>query len=129
MTQEQKVNEIENIINNLSDDEMVDLNNEYQGWVNGDNYIYSMDDFDEIMDGKTPSEIANMVTYGDYNPFNMWFWFNGYGNVVSGDCPEYSNGWDVTAIAEYCVDEDEDFGFDEIREILDEDEDEDEDEE
>ena len=128
MTQEQKVNEIENIINNLSDDEMVDLNNEYQGWVNGDNYIHSMDDFDEIMDGNTPSEIANMVTYGDYYPFNMWFWFNGYGNVVSGDCPEYSNGWDVTAIAEYCVDEDEDFGFDEIREILDEDED-DEDEE
>ena len=57
MTQEQKLNESENIINNLSDDEMVDLNNEYQGCVNGDNYIYSMDDFDEIMDGKVDATI------------------------------------------------------------------------
>lgn len=128
MTQEQKVNAIEDIINNLSDHEMVDINNAYQDCVNGDNYIYSMDDFDDLMNGKTPSEIANMVSYGDYNPFNMWFWFNGYGNVISGDYPEYSNGWDAEAMAQYCVDNDEDLGFDEIREILD-DEDEDDEEE
>lgn len=126
MTQEQKVNAIESFINDLSDNSLVDINNEYQGCVNGDNYIYSMDDFDELMNGNSPSRIANMVTYGDYNPFHMWFWFNGYGNVVSGDDPTYSDGWDVTAIAEYCIDNDEDFGFDDIREILD---DEDEDEE
>lgn len=54
MTQEQKVNAIEDIINNLSDNEMVDINNAYQDCVNGDHYIYSMDDFDDIMDGKTP---------------------------------------------------------------------------
>lgn len=126
MTQEEKVNAIEDIINNLSDNEMVDVNNTYQDCVKGDCYIYSMDDFDEIMDGNTPIKIANRVAYGDYNPFHMWFWFNGYGNVITGDDPEYSDGWNVTAIAEYCVDNDEDFDVNDIREILD---DEDEDEE
>jgi len=115
-----KLTAIKNLLTDgLADHEVVDINNRYQDEVNGDTYIYSMDDFDELMNGKTPSEIANMATYGDYNPFRMWFWFNGYGNIVTSDYPEDCNGYDIDAIAEYAIDNDEDFDNDEIREILD----------
>ena len=122
MTEEQKIEAIENILNNLSDNEIVDVNNRYQDEVNGDNYIYSMDDFDELMGGKTPSDIANMVSYGDYNPFHMWFYFNGYGNIKSTDFPDTADGWYACDIATYMVENDEDFDIDEVRAILEEDE-------
>jgi len=126
MTQETKMKAIEAILDELSDNELVDVNNAYQESVNGEKYIYSTDDFDELMTGKTPSEIANMVAFGDYNPYHMWFWFNGYGNVVSSDFPDNADGWFACEIAEYAVEYDEDFGRSEIREILDDEEDEDE---
>lgn len=94
--------------------------------MNGDKYIYSTDDFDELMNGETPSEIASRVAFGDYNPCHMWFWFNGYGNIVSGDYPDRADGWFTSDISEYAVENNEDFGIRDIREILDEDEDEDE---
>lgn len=115
-----KLTAIKNLLTvELADHELVDINNYYQDKVNGDTYIYSIDEFDELMNGKTPSEIANMVSYGDYNPFRMWMWFNGCGNVVTSDYPCDCNGCDVDAIAEYAIDNDEDFDNDEIREILD----------
>lgn len=92
--------------------------------MNGDKYIYSTDDFDELMNGETPSEIASRVAFGDYNPFHKWFWFNGYGNIVSGDYPDRADGWFASDIAEYAVENDEDFGRSDIMDILDEDEDE-----
>lgn len=122
MTQEQKQKAIEEILDNLSDDALVDVNNAYQECVNGDKYIYSTDDFDELMDGRTPTDIANRVTFGDYNPYHMWFWFNGYGNVVSSDCPDRADGWFASDISEYAVENDDDFGIRDIREILDEEE-------
>lgn len=126
MTQEQKQKAIEEILDNLSGNALVDVNNAYQECVNGDKYIYSTDDFDELMNGETPSEIASRVAFGDYNPFHKWFWFNGCGNIVSGDYPDRADGWFASDIAEYAVENDEDFGRSDIMDILDEDEDEDE---
>lgn len=120
MTQEAKQRAIEEILDNLADHEIVDVNNAYQECVNGDKYIYSTDEFDELMDGKTPSEIANKVAFGDYAPYHMWFWFNGYGNVVSSNYPDRADGWFASEISEYAVEYDEDFGIRDIREILDE---------
>lgn len=122
MTQEQKQKAIEEILDNLADHEIVEVNNAYQDCINGDKYIYSTDEFDELMDGKTPSEIANRVAFGDYAPYHMWFWFNGYGNVVSSNHPDRADGWFASEISEYAVEYDEDFGIRDIREILDEDE-------
>ena len=117
-----KLTAIKNLLTKeLADHEIIAINNCYQDEVNGDDYIYSTDDFDEIMNGKTPSEIANMVSFGNYNPYHMWMWFNGYGNIVTSNDPCDCNGYDAEAIAEYAIDNDEDFGNDEIREILDND--------
>ena len=120
MTQEAKQRAIEEILDNLADHEIVDVNNAYQDCINGDKYIYSTDEFDELMDGKTPSEIANRVAFGDYAPYHMWFWFNGYGNIVSSNYPDRADGWFASEISEYAVEYDEDFGIRDIREILDE---------
>lgn len=51
----------------------------------GDDYIYTMDMFDEIMDGCDPWEIARSAFYGDFRPCDDYFGFNGYGNLVSFD--------------------------------------------
>lgn len=79
-----------------------------------DDMIYSMDEFDELMEGRSPHEIARMVFYGhDFNPNYDWFWFNGYGNLESSD---YTNQYcpiDLDAIAEEDEDEDEDEEVDE----------------
>ena len=57
-----------------------------------------MDLFDEFMEGQSPIWIAERIYYGDFNPNDEYFIFNGYGNLVSYDeweankeCEEYIN--------------------------------------
>lgn len=60
---------------------------------------YDMDLFDEFMDGYSPSEIARMIFFGEFNPNDDYFRFNGYGNLESLD-------WcDVASEAEDLVDD------------------------
>lgn len=44
---------------------------------------YYMSEFDEMMEGKTPTEIIDMVS-NDFNTDDDFFWFDGYGYVESG---------------------------------------------
>ncbi len=89
-----------------------------------DDYIYLMEEFDDIMAGKEPWEIARACFYGhEFCPAHDYFWFNGYGNLESADfpceelesCPIY-----LSEMAAYIMDNDEDFDNDELREVLDE---------
>ncbi len=120
MTQEQAIKSIIEIIKNSDNEDLIDINNGYQGEVNGDNYIYRMTDFDEIMGGEiAPSELAYRIFYGgDFNPNHNYFWYNGYGNLCSSDyandCPYICE----SEIAEWCVEHDEDFGNWRIRAVL-----------
>ena len=50
-----------------------------------DDEIFSMDDFDELLSEKEPSEIARTVVYGDFSPNDSYFTFDGYGNLYSFD--------------------------------------------
>lgn len=48
--------------------------------------IYSMDEFDEIMDGYSPLDIVQKIYYGGgFNPNHDYFAFDGYANLVSFD--------------------------------------------
>lgn len=121
MTQEQAIEKISEIIKNSDDDDLMFINNGYQSEVNGDNYIYRMTDFDEIMGGEiAPSELSYRIFYGDFNPNHNFFWYDGYGNLRSSDyvsdCPYIGED----DIAEWCVEHDEDFDSWRIREVLDE---------
>ena len=45
--------------------------------------LYNMDDFNEIMEGYTPTELAQRIFFGDFNINDDYFYFNGYGNLES----------------------------------------------
>lgn len=98
MTREQA---IRNYVEQLNGDDLTYLlqhMNGYDGCFEEATY-YDVDEFDELLSGRTPMEIARMIFYGDFNPNNEYFRFNAYGNLESAD-------WhDVVAEAEDLVDD------------------------
>ena len=44
---------------------------------------YDMDEFDDLMSGMKPWEIARSCYFGSFNPCDEMFRFNGYGNLES----------------------------------------------
>lgn len=115
MTRFEKIREA---IDEMHGSEIVDLHNEYCDAVNyPDDHIYSMEEFDEIMSGMTPWEIARAAYYsGKFCPACDWFWFNGYGNLESSDFVLESV--DADAIAKYIDENDDDLGNSDIADIL-----------
>ena len=86
----------------------------YNGYLGDDRY-YNMDELNDIYSGQEPQEIlfrafygfdADMWTtdsrgdkeYGAFNPNREYFYFNGYGNLVSSDYKDYSDKLDGYAI-------------------------------
>lgn len=99
---------LEEYINNLSNDEKMMMWNEYCDMVNaGDNYIYSMDGFDELMNDTDPWEIARAAFFGDFNPTREYWRFNAYGNLESSDYPE--DWMYIDEMIDYIIDNNEDF--------------------
>ena len=45
----------------------------------------NMEDLDMYLDGLTPTDIANKIFFGDFNPNHEYFRFNGYENLESFD--------------------------------------------
>lgn len=78
-------NFLQDTIDNLSDD---DLRNLHQDYCECNNYVddmvYSMCDFDDLNNNKTPHEIAELVCGNDFNPNHDWFKYTIYG-VESSD--------------------------------------------
>lgn len=147
MTREEAIS---NYVEHLNGDDLVYLlqhMTSYDGCFD-DAIYYDMDEFDEFLSNATPSEIAQMIFFGDdFNPNDEYFRFNAYGNLESAD-------WhDVVAEAEdlvddiidhlvnhydgdtpwpdldYMVDADDDAIFNEDYEEVDEDDDDDDDDE
>lgn len=114
--------------NGMSDSYLLMIYNEYLNKVEYyDDRIYNMDDeFDEMMNGMKPLDIALKIFYGDFRPNDHYFKFDGCANLYSFDY--LSDEIDFEEIADYIVDNNEDFDDIDIREILDEENDEDEEE-
>ena len=122
-----KTEMIKDLLENMSESQLYIIANEYSDKTNYyDDRIYDMDEFDEIMSGMSPSDIATKIFYGDFRPNDNYFKFDGYANLQSFDY--ISNEVDLEEIADYIVDNDEDFDNSDIREILDEENEEDEEE-
>lgn len=79
----------------------------YNGYLN-DNRCYEMEELNELYSGTEPLEILYRTfygyddetwttdnegnkTYGEFNPNRAYFYFNGYGNLVSCDYKDYSD--------------------------------------
>lgn len=86
----------------------------YNGYLGDDRY-YDMEELNDLYSGQKPQEIlfrafygfdADMwmtdssgnKEYGAFNPNRNYFYFNGYGNLVSSDYKDYSDKLDRYAI-------------------------------
>ena len=86
----------------------------YNGYL-GDNRYYPMEELNEFYRGSDPTEILYRAfygrdddtwttdrtgnkTYGEFNPNREYFYYNGYGNLVSSDYKDYSFLLDSYAI-------------------------------
>lgn len=114
-------NEIKEYLENLSDYELFALWNEYQG-ENYDDCIYYMEELDEICESMNPTDLANKIFYGDFNPNDTYFIFDGYANLESSD--NLDDLIDVDDLAQFIYDNDDDLNDDDLRDFLDEEEDE-----
>ena len=54
------------------------LNGSFETYV-----LYNMDDFDEMMEGYSPTELAQRIFFGDFNINDDYFYFNEYANLES----------------------------------------------
>lgn len=106
------------VLKDLSDREMVEIHNEYcyaESYY--DEVIEYVDSFDEYAYGMKPTEIVRK--YGDLDLSCDYFVETIYGV----DCFDHYRDAGVNKyneIAEYCVDNDEDFGCIDIRDCLNE---------
>ena len=120
MNEMEKRKKLVDYINSMKTDEIVALHNDYcEAAGYEDDRIYSRYELDEILEGRTPTDILSMGFYGDFRPQHDFFWFNGYGNLKSAD---YITDMPISAIdiANYILSEKDSLGNDEIQEILDE---------
>lgn len=86
----------------------------YNGYLGDDRY-YSMDELNDFYSGQEPQEIlfrafygfdadswhtdsSGEKIYGAFNPNRDYFYFNGYGNLVSSDYKDYSDNLEEWAI-------------------------------
>ena len=97
----------------IFNDCMEDLDS-YNGYLGDDRY-YNMDELNDLYSGQEPQEILFRAfygfdddtwmtdsrgdkEYGAFNPNREYFYFNGYGNLVSSDYKDYSDRLDGYAI-------------------------------
>lgn len=72
---------------NMTEDQLVDLNNTYcQVFGHSDSEVYENDEtFFEIFFNGKPMDAARAVCFGNYNYHHKYVKFNGYGNLESFD--------------------------------------------
>ena len=115
----------------------------YNGYLGDDRYYY-MEDMSEFYHGQDPLEILTLAfyghdddtwetdrngnkIYGEFNPNRDYFYYDGYGNLVSSNYKDYSGKLDHWAIEEmsenrdyiYSIEDDEELAalFNELEEV------------
>lgn len=81
----------------------------YNGYL-GDHRYYNMDDLNEFYRETEPLEILYRVYYGrdddtrgEFNPNREYFYYSGYGNLISSDYKDYTallDRWAIEAMSE-----------------------------
>ena len=117
-TNEERIIEL---LESMDDSDLLSIHREYLDAVNGyDDYIYSMDEFDEILSGQTPEWIARRIFHGDFNPNCEYFKFNGYGNLQSICTYALRDYIYIDDIADYIAQNNDALYNDELQNLLDE---------
>lgn len=111
---------IKDVLESMDTMDIINIHNRYcEESNNMDDYIYSMEEFDEIMNGMTPWEVARACFYGhEFCPAHDYFRFNGYANLESFDyAPGGNSGIYIEDIAEFIDREENALGCPEIEQI------------
>ena len=84
---------------------------------------FDMEEFDLVLEGYTPSEVANRIFYGSFNPNDEYFRFNAYANLESANEWEIEEEYrdNISEIASYIVEykDNIDINDEGLQEILD----------
>lgn len=110
-----RVERIKEYLEGLNDWDLIAIWNECCG---NDDCVYPMDELDEQLGRMSPSEILRASFYGDINPNDDYFKFNGRGNLASTNT--LSDWVDIEDLARYIDETENYFGDSEIMDILDE---------
>lgn len=117
MTKREKIIDL---IQKMSASEQVCLHNEYCYNVNNfDDEIFDIDRLDEICSGQDVYWIACRIYFGDFNPHCEYITFDAYGNFQSISELGVLDYINEAEIADYILENDEDFDNNDIRYILD----------
>ena len=112
MTREQTTKKIIEYFENNEEifNECIEELDSYNGYL-GDNRYYDMEMLNEFYSGQEPIEILYRTfygrdddtwttdsngnkTYGEFNPNREYFYYNGYGNLVSSNYKDYTGKLD-----------------------------------
>lgn len=111
------------IIEAMQDYEVIDLHNQMcEGNNCMDDYIYN-NDIDELLCNQKPSEVANAL-HKDYNINDDYAVFTIYGLNSFSYLGDENSPIDYDEIVDYIIDNEDDCGYSEIAEILEEDDEE-----
>lgn len=113
-----RVERIKEYLEGLLDSSLIAIWDEYCNYCRYDDYVYSMDEIDEVLREMPASEILRASFYGDINPNDDYFKFNGRGNLASTNT--LSDWVDIEDLARYIDETENYFGDSEIMDILDE---------
>lgn len=130
------MNKIEKLVSIVNSDMLMAMVQEVNSWDSSLDYLDFIDMglLDDYLGEYTPTEIANKIHYGDFNPYHEYFRFDAYGNLESFQDwnVEEDLNWYKTDIVERFVELYEDGHVDsyyqEVTDILDEEEEEEEEE-
>ena len=122
MTKEQALIEI---MGSMSTADLVAVHNRYcDDCRHYDGYIFPMAEYEDQMQDVPVMTLTQMIVYGNFNPNDDYFWYNGNGNLESGDCPECGEHQQIfiSDIANAMLRNESGFGNDECQDVIDEEE-------
>lgn len=112
---------IRTAIENMNDDDLIVLWNEYTDENSGDDHVYYMEDFDEqAADLLTPIGFVECGQEGYVNHYHKYWWIDAYGypksfwKLISPESPVY-----IDELVDAIIDDNNAFYNDKIQEILD----------
>lgn len=76
----------------------------YNGFL-GDNRVYPMDELDDYLYGKKPSEVLQMIDADNFDILDGFFYYDGYGCLCSTDEKKYYNDFDYSDVFEKLIDD------------------------
>ena len=108
-----KAKKILKAINEMTENELIQLNNTYCQNISSDSEVWENDEefFNTFFEGKT-NEALIAAHFGDYNWSHNYVKFNGYGNLESFDYFQKKDLYEYPeTIAEYIEENFNDFDF------------------